>query len=248
MERRDIRDAIRVEFWLVTAVFVLDAAVLGWQSPVFAASSAGAALAMLVLMIVWRKGGRRRPHLTAFGIGIVIMGMGIPAATTTPVVAAMIAGEFAVTVVGCSVFVPWSYRWHGAFLTVAAITFAVGMVLNRVEESQRSAILLVGASALVTSVVGNVFTRVRRERAWAQEYRLRQQRAELRRTVANLDAANRTIASLEGFLPICAGCKRIRDGSVWRPIEAYISARSAAQFSHGICPECSLRLYGELND
>lgn len=47
------------------------------------------------------------------------------------------------------------------------------------------------------------------------------------------------VRQLEGMLPICPKCKRIRtDDNTWEPVERYISKRSVAQFSHGICPEC----------
>ena len=51
---------------------------------------------------------------------------------------------------------------------------------------------------------------------------------------------------LEGILPICAFCKKIRrpDGA-WEPIEIYITERSAAQFSHGLCEACDRKHYGE---
>lgn len=51
---------------------------------------------------------------------------------------------------------------------------------------------------------------------------------------------------LEGMLQICAFCKKIRrpDG-VWQPIEAYISERSAAQFSHGFCEACGREHYAQ---
>jgi DNA-binding response OmpR family regulator len=49
----------------------------------------------------------------------------------------------------------------------------------------------------------------------------------------------RHVQRLEGLLPICAYCKRIRDAvEQWHPIEAYVEARSDAQFSHGYCREC----------
>jgi len=49
----------------------------------------------------------------------------------------------------------------------------------------------------------------------------------------------RHVQQLEGLLPICAYCKRIRDaGEQWESIEQYVEARSAAQFSHGYCPDC----------
>lgn len=51
---------------------------------------------------------------------------------------------------------------------------------------------------------------------------------------------------LGGFLPICANCKRVREGDHhWTPIEKYVSERSEAEFSHGICPECARELYPE---
>jgi sigma-B regulation protein RsbU (phosphoserine phosphatase) len=47
------------------------------------------------------------------------------------------------------------------------------------------------------------------------------------------------VQQLEGLLPICAYCKRIRGGDErWEPIERYVEARSEAQFSHGYCPDC----------
>lgn len=54
---------------------------------------------------------------------------------------------------------------------------------------------------------------------------------------------------LEGILPICSSCKKIRDErGDWHNIEDYIGARSEADFSHGICPACAKRLYPEIYD
>jgi len=64
------------------------------------------------------------------------------------------------------------------------------------------------------------------------------QKALLRRTQA-LEEAARHIRQLQGLLPICAYCKRIRsDSDVWLELESYISQHSEAEFSHGICPHC----------
>jgi hypothetical protein len=47
------------------------------------------------------------------------------------------------------------------------------------------------------------------------------------------------IEKLEGILPMCAYCKRIRDKeNRWHVLEEYIEDRSNAEFSHGICPDC----------
>lgn len=55
------------------------------------------------------------------------------------------------------------------------------------------------------------------------------------------------VKTLEGLLPICAHCKRIRDDqNNWQPVESYISQRSGAKFSHGVCPDCLREHYREL--
>lgn len=52
---------------------------------------------------------------------------------------------------------------------------------------------------------------------------------------------------LSGLLPICASCKKIRnDDGYWEQIEGYIREHSEAEFSHGICPDCSKKLYPEI--
>lgn len=52
---------------------------------------------------------------------------------------------------------------------------------------------------------------------------------------------------LEGILPVCASCKKIRDDKEgWKQIEEYIRDRSAVDFSHGICPDCARKLYPDL--
>ena len=54
------------------------------------------------------------------------------------------------------------------------------------------------------------------------------------------------VKQLEGILPICMFCKRIRDGQEnWHPLEVYISQHSKANFSHGICADCAKKHYGE---
>ncbi|HTY39049.1 MAG TPA: response regulator [Bacteroidota bacterium] len=49
----------------------------------------------------------------------------------------------------------------------------------------------------------------------------------------------REIKQLQGLLPICSYCKRIREEDMsWLPIEKYITQRTDALFSHGVCPDC----------
>ncbi|HWB59273.1 MAG TPA: response regulator [Chthoniobacteraceae bacterium] len=50
------------------------------------------------------------------------------------------------------------------------------------------------------------------------------------------------VKTLSGLLPICAGCKKIRDDQgQWNQIETYVEQRSDASFSHGYCPQCAIK-------
>ena len=70
----------------------------------------------------------------------------------------------------------------------------------------------------------------------------------LSNTVKRLQNALTDIKKLKGLLPICSQCKKIRDDKgYWNQIEAYIQNHSEVEFSHGICPECSKKLYPGLN-
>lgn len=61
---------------------------------------------------------------------------------------------------------------------------------------------------------------------------------------AALEQALQQVQTLQGLLPICASCKKIRDDrGYWHQVESYISEHSAVEFSHSICPECRAVLY-----
>jgi CheY-like chemotaxis protein len=68
------------------------------------------------------------------------------------------------------------------------------------------------------------------------------ERAQLRREQA---IAHDNLRGLRGMLPICAGCKKIReeDGE-WSKLEDYFAEHANVEFTHGFCPECENRFYG----
>jgi len=52
---------------------------------------------------------------------------------------------------------------------------------------------------------------------------------------------------LQGLLPICSYCKKIRDdGNYWHQVESYIVSHADVRFSHSVCPECSKRVKAEV--
>jgi hypothetical protein len=61
--------------------------------------------------------------------------------------------------------------------------------------------------------------------------------------VAHMARQRRHIAALEGLLPVCAWCKRIRDEhNTWQPLDTYLSERAELSLTHGICPDCKCRV------
>lgn len=84
---------------------------------------------------------------------------------------------------------------------------------------------------------------------------LDQKERQLKEKIAELEDAVAHIKQLEGILPICASCKKIRlEGANpkkkegWMVLEQYIEDHSEATFTHSICPECLVKLYPNIAD
>ncbi len=73
--------------------------------------------------------------------------------------------------------------------------------------------------------------------------RVVQLQTRLAERVREVELALTKVRQLQGLVPICSYCKRIRnDHNYWQQLETYISEHSEAQFSHGICPGCLARI------
>jgi glucose-6-phosphate-specific signal transduction histidine kinase len=73
--------------------------------------------------------------------------------------------------------------------------------------------------------------------------RIQEGMIEQRRLNTELQAALAEVKKLSGLLPICAWCRRIREGDgAWVQLESYIVSHSEADFTHSICPECAERV------
>jgi sensor domain CHASE-containing protein len=71
----------------------------------------------------------------------------------------------------------------------------------------------------------------------------RESEQKLAQRVADLEKAAAHIQQLQGLLPICAWCKRVRDdGNYWHQIDDYIQRHTDVEFTHSICPDCSAKL------
>ena len=62
--------------------------------------------------------------------------------------------------------------------------------------------------------------------------------------INELQSALAEVRTLKGIVPICAGCKKIRDDKgFWEQVETYVQKHTEAKFSHGFCPECVEKYY-----
>jgi len=67
--------------------------------------------------------------------------------------------------------------------------------------------------------------------------------------IRELQDAVSKIKTLNGLLPMCANCKRIRDDKgYWNQVEQYVRDHSNADFTHSICPECVKKLYPKIQE
>ncbi len=73
--------------------------------------------------------------------------------------------------------------------------------------------------------------------------------ADREQIIGDLRKAMSEIQTLEGIIPICASCKKIRDDKgYWSRIESYFATRAKARFSHGLCPDCLQHILGSAPD
>lgn len=66
---------------------------------------------------------------------------------------------------------------------------------------------------------------------------------------AALERAQREIKRLQGIIPICSSCKKMRDeDGYWQQVEDYLSERAEVELSHGLCAECFRELYPDFDE
>jgi len=114
--------------------------------------------------------------------------------------------------------------------TLRAVEFQTALALE--QQNQRVNVLqLILALGTFSLILG----------AW-QYSLLRKRQHALRQANADLDGALSRIDTLEGILPLCMHCRRIRDEDHdpehWLELENFVYLRTKAQVSHGICPDC----------
>jgi len=82
------------------------------------------------------------------------------------------------------------------------------------------------------------------------EFKLSKAEEEIQRrkeAEAELQKALSEVRTLKGLIPVCAGCKKMRDDEgYWQRMETYLSHQTEATFSHGMCPDCLDKYYPDI--
>lgn len=119
----------------------------------------------------------------------------------------------------------------------------VSAAFTRTEEQSEG--LEMGADSYIARPIANRELLARVD-AYVRILRLYR---ELRDKNTELEAALAKVKLLSGMLPICSGCKKIRDDKgYWNQVENYVQKHSEATFTHGLCPECSDKYFPGLYD
>lgn len=140
---------------------------------------------------------------------------------------------------------------HDGYMSVALIPIRKKMAivgLLQLNDKRKDCFTLEFISFLETLAqgIGVALIRIQDDAARKKsEEELRLKTLELEKVNRELQTSLDNVKTLNGLLPICSSCKKIRDDKgYWQQIESYVTHRSDAQFSHGICDECAERLYG----
>ena len=118
----------------------------------------------------------------------------------------------------------YSGRWPAVALAVAVPAFHVVFLMLTMQGTQSAMLLAIMtvARAAVIVVMALWFARLSEHERQLLRY----------------------VVKLEGLLRICSVCKSIRnEKGAWEPLEGFISNRSDADFTHGLCPRCVTRHY-----
>lgn len=114
------------------------------------------------------------------------------------------------------------------------------LIINKPEpiiRKYRTSIIIMLATTLVFALLFLAYNRYqkRKNRRLERLNRILDQK---------IKEAMSEVKTLNGLLPICAKCKKIRDDSgYWNQLETYVKKHTDADFSHGLCPDCAAEIY-----
>lgn len=127
------------------------------------------------------------------------------------------------------------------FATILSET--IGMLILHHTKTPHNNLVLIDALLLIILLLPIIYVFMYKPMSFDMK-KLADLNEEKEKIIKKFGLAFDEIKKLEGVIPICASCKKIRDDvGYWTQVEQYISEHSELKFSHGICPECAIKLY-----
>lgn len=155
-----------------------------------------------------------------------------------------LTGDLMLIMVAASVVSP-RVSWHLSILGICLASWAVNIVVVRPPGDYMHWGIGLLSATLVSFALHSIVSRL----SWMQA-RLRVKDAHLvqrqKRISDELRHAMQNLKTLQGLIPMCGHCKKIRDdGGYWNQVESYLEQHSTAEFTHGLCPDCEDKLRAE---
>jgi len=168
----------------------------------------------------------------AFYRGLPAVYVGVDAILFTLVYYQFVSNSFKLTIAA------------SVFFGLSAIAFSVLFLEFKTLEIVGAFLFLIPLNYLGIMTLRSNNRAKRREYAALKESERHDDEKE--KLIGDLQAALSEVKTLQGFIPICSKCKKIRDDEgFWEKIENYIQDRTDAKFSHSLCPNCAKDLYGK---
>lgn len=199
----------------------------------------GAVVSLIAIPLIRKTTSPRRLDLVGTAWGIVT-------ALTVVISAAMLPPDYLAYAAWNTLLVLAMYVVLPAPIALQAMVAAVYsigevVVLTKYRDFETHIVLDILTAHLCAHVIGLVG-------AWQMQRARRDGFTALREAQHAHTQEQRAwseLKVLQGILPICANCRKIRtDAGEWSQLEVYVQRHSEAQFSHGICPDCERELYG----
>jgi uncharacterized membrane protein YccC len=200
----------------------------------------GACAALVFMRIASLTTPRARDRLMLLWAGIVALASVTIVLSRPPGFGAPLAMGM-VIIAAFALVLPGSLRYQLAATAFLVVAFVAARVVRGPVGGTPALFSTLGV--LTVGVALSVFASRRKQRTRRELFLAMHEQRTLRTA---LEVALAEIRTLRGIVPFCSFCHKVRDeAGTWHRVEAYVSERTHAEFSHGFCPTCEATHYPE---
>jgi diguanylate cyclase (GGDEF)-like protein len=213
LTRRETRTAAWVAGFTLITVLIVDALLNGDPGPSqLAPNIVGIVLAALTLVLL-RGPLRRYPEIGAFAIATIGLGAALQPITEPSSGRYLMLVYYVLLVVAVAMFFPWSRRWHGAWVLGSFVSLLIVVFSSLgagIDSDFRTAALVGGLAAVITSLAGHAMLEARRRRAYVSEQQVRTLHRAAREHEIELSRLNSELVVVSRVDPLTGVGNRLR--------------------------------------